>query len=84
MVDAAFEWASKNALLLTSEIHGEQEAKLILGDGFSLNEEEGEEQNQSMSMTCEVPRLNRLIYFGQNLWNKVRVVKTFFNKPFKW
>ena len=59
MVDAAFEWAAKHSLLRTSEIHGEQEAKLILGDGFSFNEEE--EQNQSMNMTCEVPRLNRLM-----------------------
>ena len=61
MVDAAFEWAAKHLLLRTSEIHGEQEAKLILGNGFSFNEEEGEEQNQSMNMTCEVPRLNRLM-----------------------
>ena len=58
MIDAAFEWASSKSLIRTSEIHGEDEAKLVLEDGFSLKEEEGEERSQDMSMTVEEPRLN--------------------------
>ncbi|CAK9070458.1 unnamed protein product [Durusdinium trenchii] len=58
MVDTAFNWAAKNSLIRTSQIHGEEEAKLILGDNFSMKEEEGEEHSQTMNLTCEEPRLN--------------------------
>lgn len=58
MVDTAFDWAAKNSLIRTSQIHGEEEAKLILGDNFSMKEEEGEEHSQTMNLTCEEPRLN--------------------------
>jgi len=58
MIDSAFEWAKTKSLIRTSEIHGEDEAKLVLEDGFSLKEEEGEERSQEMSMTVEEPRLN--------------------------
>ena len=35
MADNAFEYASKNNLIRTNEIHGESEAKLVLEDAFS-------------------------------------------------
>ena len=58
MVDSAFEWAASKGLVRTSEIHGEQEAKLVLGDTFSFKEEEGEESSHTMNMTCEEPSQN--------------------------
>ena len=58
MIDSAFEWAKAKSLIRTSEIHGEDDGKLVLEDGFSLKEEEGEERSQEMSMTVEEPRLN--------------------------
>lgn len=57
-MDAGFDWASKHNLVRTSPIHGEEEAKLVLGDSFQMKEEEGEETNQTGSMTCEDSRLN--------------------------
>ena len=55
MVDSAFAWASKMSLIRTSEIHGEEAAKIVLEDGFSLKEEEGEERSQNMTLTVEEP-----------------------------
>ena len=54
-MDSAFEWAAKNNLLRTSPIHGEDEAKLVLGDSFAMKVEEGEESSKQVNMTCEVP-----------------------------
>lgn len=54
MADAGFEYASKNNLLRTSTIHGEQEAKLLLEDGFSLDQEQSESIEQSQNMEVEV------------------------------
>ena len=42
MADSGFEWATRHNLTRTSAIHGEQEAKLVLEDGFSFNTVEGE------------------------------------------
>ena len=43
MADNAFEWASKQNLVRTNEVHQEQEAKLILEDGFSYEQVDKEE-----------------------------------------
>lgn len=57
MADAAFDYAGKHNLLRTSPIHGEQEAKLVLEDGFSYDyvEEEAVEQSSKMEVeeTCQ-------------------------------
>lgn len=57
MIDSAFQWAAKKSLIRTSEVHGEEEAKIILEEGFSLKEEEGEERSQNMTLTVEEPCL---------------------------
>ena len=53
MADNAFDWASKNSFLRTNEVHGEQEAKLILEDGFSYEHLEGERVDQTGRMEVE-------------------------------
>lgn len=52
MADNAFEFAAKNNLLRQNQVHGEQEAKLLLEDGFSLDsvQEEIVEQRQHMEV----------------------------------
>jgi|OrbCmetagenome_4_1107370.scaffolds.fasta_scaffold126008_1 hypothetical protein len=55
MVDSAFAWAAKNNLLRTSEVHGEQEAKLLLEEGFCFDEVEGEKTEQRLSLEMEAP-----------------------------
>ncbi|CAL1135200.1 unnamed protein product, partial [Cladocopium goreaui] len=48
MADNGFEYASRHNLLRTSQIHGEQEAKLLLDEAFSFDEthEQSTEQSQ--------------------------------------
>jgi len=53
MADNAFEWASKQNLVRTNEVHQEQEAKLILEEGFSYEEVDKEETTTSTSITVE-------------------------------
>lgn len=53
MADSSFEWASKQNLIRTNPMHGEQEAKLILEDGFTYDHVQDEVVEQSSSMTVE-------------------------------
>ena len=53
MIDSSFAWAAKNNLLRTSEVHGEQEAKLLLEEGFCFDEVEGERTEQRLSLEME-------------------------------
>jgi len=53
MADNAFEWASKQNLVRTNEVHQEQEAKLILEEGFSYEEVDKEETTTSTQITVE-------------------------------
>ena len=53
MADTSFEWASKQNLTRTNLMHGEQEAKLILEDGFTYDHVQEEVIEQSSSMTVE-------------------------------
>lgn len=55
MADNAFEYASKNNLIRTNEIHGESEAKLVLEDAFSHEQREGEESTSKTNMLAEDP-----------------------------
>lgn len=55
MADTAFEWASKKDLVRTNAMHGEQEAKLILEDGFSYDHVQEESVEQKSSMAVEEP-----------------------------
>ena len=52
MADNGFEYAGRHNLLRTSQIHGEQEAKLLLDEAFSFDEthEESTEQTQRMEV----------------------------------
>ena len=56
MADNAFDWAAKNNFLRMNEVHGEQEAKLILEDGFSYEQTEKEETLQTARMEVEDSR----------------------------
>ena len=49
MVDNAFQWAERNGLVRKNDIHGEQEARLVLTEDFSVQNKEGQETEQSMS-----------------------------------
>lgn len=53
MIDNSFAWATKHALIRTSEVHGEEEARLILDDSFTTCEQEGERSEQTMTLTTE-------------------------------
>ena len=60
MVDRAWVWAQKTGNLRRSEIHGEEEARLLLSDTFQLLDEEGQELQLSGTIDMEVSWLNVL------------------------
>ena len=62
MADTGFEWATRHNLVRMSPIHGEQEAKLVLEDGFSFNTVEGETTQQSSRLEVEEPCLQLVWY----------------------
>lgn len=49
MIDNAFLWAERNGHLRKNGVHGEQEARLVLTEDFSVQNKEGQETTQSMS-----------------------------------
>ena len=59
MVEAAWKWAAKTGNLRKNEIHGEEEARLLLSDTFTLLDEEGQEINMSgnfeVDASCQHP-----------------------------
>ena len=52
-MDSSWAWAAKHNALRVSEIHGEEEAKLVLEEGFSFKEEEGELHHRESVMQVE-------------------------------
>lgn len=56
MADNAFDWASRHSLVRTSEIHGEQEAKLVLEESFHHEQLEGEESETKTTVLAEETR----------------------------
>ena len=59
IVEAAWKWAAKTGNLRKNEIHGEEEARLLLSDTFTLLDEEGQEINMSgnfeVDASCQHP-----------------------------
>lgn len=55
MADKAFDWAASKKLLRDNEIHGEQEARLVLEDSFAFKEREGERAEETSSIRVNVP-----------------------------
>lgn len=53
MIDTAWAYAAKNNLLRVSPIHGEEEAKLILGENFSFTKETGASSSREITMEVE-------------------------------
>ncbi|CAK9017796.1 unnamed protein product [Durusdinium trenchii] len=53
MADSAFEWASGRGLVRVNPVHGEQEAKLVLGDSFCFKEETGVSRTEHVRMEIE-------------------------------
>ena len=63
MADAAFVWAAARSLTRVNCMHGEEEAKLVLGESFMFKDESGtsstqqcrmEVEESSMSLVCGV------------------------------
>ena len=50
MADRSFEWARARNLVRTNEVHGEEEASLVLEDSFAVAEQTGWEGSQSGAM----------------------------------
>ena len=84
MADNAFDYAAKNNLLRTNEIHQEQEAKLVLEDGFTHERTESDETTSKTSMmvedTCLHVMLHRFIYLRND--DRVNYVKLVWNSMF--
>lgn len=55
MVEHAWEFAARNQLLRVNEVHGEEEAKLVIEDAFSFDRSENERTVQTMNMSIEDP-----------------------------
>ena len=53
MADRSFAWAEKRGLLRTNQVHGEQEARLVLEDFFQHTSETGESTNLRAQGTLE-------------------------------
>ena len=53
MADNGFDYASRHNMLRTSQIHGEQEAKLLLDEAFSFDETHEQSTEQSQTMEIE-------------------------------
>lgn len=53
MADNAFNWASPRGLVRTNEVHGEEEAKLVLKNGFLITEEQGQREEGTSVMEVE-------------------------------
>lgn len=60
MADNAFDWAAKHNLIRTNEVHQEQEAKLILEDGFSYEQIDKEESHQTTRIEVEESCLHKI------------------------
>ena len=60
----AFQWAGARSLVRTNEMHGEEEAKLILSDNFSFNEQEGEREERAAGFTTQASRQNTTAKHG--------------------
>lgn len=53
MADTGFDYAAKNNLLRTNPVHGEQEAKLMLEEAFSMDHTHEESVEQSQRLVAE-------------------------------
>ena len=58
MADNAFSWAETNGLIRVNEMHGEQEAKLILDDEFHHDQQQSEHVEQTSRMDVEELRMH--------------------------
>ena len=58
MVEKAWVWAHEHKVLRKNEVHGEEEARLILSEDFDLLDEEGQEISMNGALEMEVPRLS--------------------------
>ena len=56
MIEKAWAWAHQHKCLRKNEIHGEEEAKLILSEEYDLLDVEGQEIGMSGSIEMEVSR----------------------------
>ena len=62
MIDNAFGWAERNGRLRKNEVHGEEEAKLILDETFNYKDKTGQETNQEANMAVEDSWMHIYLY----------------------
>jgi len=55
MIDRSWAWAKARGLIRNNEMHGEEEARLVLEDGFSHDNERGERKQLSAAGHVEDP-----------------------------
>lgn len=60
-MEKAWVWAHEHKVLRKNEVHGEEEAKLILTEDFDLLDEEGQEISMSGTVEMEVPRSQSML-----------------------
>ena len=53
MAEKSFKWAAEKGRVRKNVVHGEEEAKLVLRDAFSVNEQDGHEMTGESSFTVE-------------------------------
>lgn len=53
MADSAFVWAAARNLVRLNSMHGEEEARLVLDESFTMKEEEGVARTQQVRMDVE-------------------------------
>lgn len=63
MIEAAWKWAAKTNNLRKNEIHGEEEARLLLSDTFCLLDEEGQEISIEGSFEVDDARMQPFIIY---------------------
>ena len=55
MADNSFLWAANHGLTRKNEVHGEEEAKLVLTDSFNWSKTEAERTEERTAMQVEAP-----------------------------
>ena len=82
MADNAFDWAANHGLVRKNEVHQEEEAKLVLKDKFSFEENDTETHNQTAKMVVEDSWLtNAVSKASLTLKHTLRIVRASLWRP---
>lgn len=68
MIEKSFSWAKARGLTRDNPVHGEEEARLVLEDGFQHDDERGEMRHLKGEGHLEDPVSTQFVYiFSTNL-----------------